>query len=158
MALGKPEKRDLFVSGRLNTQPQQGIFLTCPACVDIILVSAKFSCFGDREVKCCFLHGDTERPKELHFTCPGQSKPLCICCCRLDRKGQEKGSLSWQEMWTLWASFRGVTQQRFTEDFCSANGDKSGVWNCEQQRKAWGRHAWVFKLWGTSYKWNNSLV
>lgn len=41
MVLGNAEKGDLFVSGRLNTQPQQGIFLTCPARVDIALVSIK---------------------------------------------------------------------------------------------------------------------
>lgn len=35
----------------------------------------KFSCFGDRELK-RFLHRDTERPRELYFTCPAQSKPL----------------------------------------------------------------------------------
>lgn len=67
MALGKPEKGDLFVSGSSNTQPQQGIFLTCPACVDIALLSIKiqllwrqrcevFSARGHRKAQGAAIH------------------------------------------------------------------------------------------------------
>lgn len=29
------------------------------------------------------MHRDTERPKELHFTHPGQSNPLCTCLMQI---------------------------------------------------------------------------